>query len=138
MNRTIFCLILFLLCVVACQNGAEVFSDSKTAILQSFNKDGYANGKILFTEKCQSCHRPDKKDGFNMNFWKQVPGESDSAKLQWFRAYLSNSDSLAKAGDSHALALKAEYNHVPSHHLKLDKKEVKLVVHFLNYYDSTK
>lgn len=137
MSRTLICLIFILLSLLSCQEAEQMSSEAKNKTAQSFDENAFAKGESLFNEQCLKCHAIGKKDGFNINFWKQVPGKNDSAKLEWFKVYLANSDSLAKAGDSYAVALKDEYNNINSHQHKLSKKEVEQIVYYMvNYRES--
>ena len=98
----------------------------------------YSLGKTLFTDKCSSCYRIEAHDGFDTNFWKRLPEEDEKRRLDWFIAYISNSDSLAKSGDAYAVYLKNQFNHVPSHRLSLSKTEALAIIHFCTNYDAYK
>ena len=134
MNKILPHFIFLIIMLIACQETEQMSSEAKNKTAPSFDENAFAKGESLFNEQCLKCHAIGKKDGFNMNFWKQVPGKNDSAKLEWFKIYLSNSDSLAKSGDTNAVALKDEYNNVNSHQHKLSKKEVEQIVYYMVYY----
>ena len=68
-------------------------------------------GKALFNTNCASCHKLDKKmTGPALRHVEARLAEDESIDREWLYAWIRNSSSVVKSGDSYANKIYEEYN----------------------------
>ena len=68
-------------------------------------------GKALFNTNCASCHKLDRKmTGPALRYVEKRLYEDEGLDRNWLNAWIRNSASLIKSGDSYANKIYAEYN----------------------------
>ena len=82
----------------------------------------YYAGENLYTLECESCHGKLYRRHQYVR-WSSMMGKTDLEKLNFFSAYMSNTDSLARV-DPYVKELKEEYNNSTSHHFKFTRNEL--------------
>lgn len=88
---------------------------------------GYGIGKDLFKDDCTMCHK--ERGIINTRYMKET---LENVGNNYFRAFITNQDSLVNSKDIYAIKVKEEYNHMANaHNFKYSEKEINGLVEYI-------
>ncbi len=100
--------------------------DYRPAAKTEQTSPGYRAGKEIFMKDCYQCHVSKNR------LHNHLQGVVDKIGVDYLEVYLSKQDSLLKARDAYALALKEEWgNNVTVHQFDYSETEFKNLIEYL-------
>ncbi|MDC6367608.1 MULTISPECIES: c-type cytochrome [Flavobacteriaceae] len=88
---------------------------------------GFGIGKDLFKDDCNVCHK--ERGIINTRYMKETIKD---VGREYFRAFISNQDSLVNSKDIYALKVKEEYNYTANaHNFKYSEKEINGLIEYI-------
>jgi len=86
-----------------------------------------AEGKKIFSQRCQSCHAIDK-----VFVGPALAGLHERRNLDWIVKFVQSSQTMIKGGDKDATALFAKFNSIPMpDQADLSEQDIKNIVEFI-------
>jgi len=123
--------IILIFIIISCSSNKKkikIENQLKVEIFKSIDK-----GKLLFNTHCEKCHNLLSHDGFNKNYFENIPANSEFDKIEFLTKYIKNTDSLVQANDQFVIELKNSYGNRNSHKFNLTNEEIKNIIHFVNF-----
>ncbi|AUC76406.1 c-type cytochrome [Olleya sp. Bg11-27] len=88
---------------------------------------GYSIGKELFKEDCTMCHK--ERGIINIRYMVET---FENVGHNYFKAFITNQDSLVKIKDIYAIKVKEEYNYTANaHNFKYSEKEINGIIEYI-------
>ncbi|WP_091146875.1 c-type cytochrome [Flavobacterium caeni] len=128
MKIHVFSILIFLFC--SCVKSEKVI-DERERKLENIDKSVFLTniGKKYYEDNCIKCHAS-KSAKDNILLYAIV---NDKYDFEFLRAFVTNQDSLVKASNKEAIAIKKEYfpNSAMNHNFKLSRTEIKSIIYYL-------